>query len=209
MARGTETRSRILREALHLFAEQGFKGTTVADIEAAAGLSPGSGALFAHFPSKEAVLERAVDELVSVNQRGQSLFDLARIGDLRSELTVFARAWLMGMDNNRDLVRVWLKESDRFPRLRVVMEREVNEPAVTWVAGYLRGKVKDGELEDHDCEAVATIAGGALTAWWIWAQTAGEVPPSIDEDRFVYGWVDLLMRLAPPAPKRRPPRTRR
>jgi AcrR family transcriptional regulator len=208
VARGEETRRRILREAIHLFAEHGFKGTTVADIESAAGLSPGSGALFAHFASKEAVLECAVEELVSVNRQGQSLFDLARIGDLRSELTVFARAWLMGMDNNRDLVRLWLKESDRFPQLRVVMEREINQPAVTWVAGYLRGKVKDGELEDHDCEAVATIVGGALAAWWIWGQLAGEVPPSIDEDRFVYGWVDLLMRLAPSKPKLRPPRTK-
>src|SRR2546429_239307 len=56
MAARETTRYRILREAARLFAGKGFKGTTVAEIEAAAGLSPGSGALYAHFGTKEDVL---------------------------------------------------------------------------------------------------------------------------------------------------------
>ena len=113
---------------MHLFAERGFKGTTVADIEGAAGLKPGSGALFTHFATKEEVLVAAIDELGSRNRQGQSLFDLARLGNLRSELTVFARGALMGLDANRDLVRLWLKESDNFPQLKEVVEREINRP---------------------------------------------------------------------------------
>lgn len=193
---------------MHLFAERGFKGTTVAAIEEAAGLSPGSGALFAHFPSKQAVLEAAVDDLVAANRQGPVLFDLARIGDLRSELTVLARAWLMAMDINRDLSLLLLKEHDRFPRLGEVIEREINQPTVAWLAGFLRAKVKDGQLVDHDSEAVGVIICGALNAWWIWKQTAGSVPPSIDEDRLVYAWVDLVMRLVPPAPVRPAPKRR-
>src|SRR5688500_14233687 len=101
MPRGAGTRDRILNEALHLFAERGFKGTTVAEIERASGLKPGSGALFAHFPTKEAVIESAIEELAALNRTGQSLFDLARIGDLKAELTVFARGALMALDANR------------------------------------------------------------------------------------------------------------
>ena len=196
MPRGSDTRRRIIREALPLFAERGFKGTTVAEIEAAAGLKAGSGALFAHFPTKEAVIEAAIEELASLNRQGQSLFDLARIGDLRAELTVFARGALMGLDANRDLVRLWLKESDHFPDLRPLMEREVNRPAAAWMENYLRAKVKSGEMADHDCEAVGAIAVGGLTAWWLWGQVAGDDGVSIDEDRVVAGWVDLVMRLA-------------
>ena len=107
----------------------------------------------------------------------------------------------MGLDANRDLVRLWLKESDNVPQLKEVVERELNRPAATWIADYLGAKVKAGELVEHDCEAVGTIALGAITAWWIWQQVAGPVGPTVDRDRFVVAWVDLLLRLAPPSPR--------
>ena len=50
------TRARILNESMRLFAEQGYTATTVAKIEEAAGLSPGSGALYRHFASKQEIL---------------------------------------------------------------------------------------------------------------------------------------------------------
>ena len=54
------TRERILDVALDLFAEEGYSGTTVTEIERRAGLSPGSGSFYRHFPSKEEVLRAAV-----------------------------------------------------------------------------------------------------------------------------------------------------
>ena len=187
-----------LREALRLFGENGFKGTTVADIEAAAGLKPGSGALFAHFPTKESVLATAIEELAAQTRIGRSLFDLGELGDLSSELIVFARGSLMGLDANRDLMWVWLRESNHFPGLQALMEREVHQPAASWLADWLGAKVKAGELEEHDCEAVGVIAVGAITSWWLWRETAGEERPTVDEDRFVDAFVDLLKRAAPP-----------
>jgi AcrR family transcriptional regulator len=50
------TRQRIIDEAMRLFGEQGYAATTIAQIEAAAGLSPGSGSLYRLFPSKQALL---------------------------------------------------------------------------------------------------------------------------------------------------------
>jgi AcrR family transcriptional regulator len=41
---------------MRLFSTKGFEATSVSQIEAAAGLSPGSGALYRHFASKEALL---------------------------------------------------------------------------------------------------------------------------------------------------------
>jgi AcrR family transcriptional regulator len=41
------------------FARQGYSATSVADIQQACGLSPGSGALYKHFPSKKALLQEA------------------------------------------------------------------------------------------------------------------------------------------------------
>ncbi len=46
-----------------MFGEQGYAATSVAQIEAAAGLSPGSGCLYKHLRSKEALLADGLDRL--------------------------------------------------------------------------------------------------------------------------------------------------
>ena len=58
------TRERILDVALDLFAEEGFSGTTITEVERRAGLSPGSGSFYRHFPSKEVLLTAAVEREV-------------------------------------------------------------------------------------------------------------------------------------------------
>src|SRR5450432_3077518 len=52
------TRGRILRAGLGLFAEHGFHGTSIRDIAAEAAVQ--SASLYAHFPSKEAILAELV-----------------------------------------------------------------------------------------------------------------------------------------------------
>ena len=66
MARTTPgvTRERILDEAVRLFATRGYDATSVVDIQVACGLSPGSGALYKHFPTKQALLEHAVGRIL-------------------------------------------------------------------------------------------------------------------------------------------------
>src|SRR5258705_8311772 len=56
------TRERIIDESLRLFAERGYAATSVAEIEAAAGLSPGAGGLYRHFKSKYEVLAAVMNE---------------------------------------------------------------------------------------------------------------------------------------------------
>ncbi|HEY3008994.1 MAG TPA: helix-turn-helix domain-containing protein, partial [Micromonosporaceae bacterium] len=55
--RGTalSTKDTIVAAAMELFGRQGYHATTVAQIEAAAGLSAGAGGLYRHFPSKRAL----------------------------------------------------------------------------------------------------------------------------------------------------------
>jgi AcrR family transcriptional regulator len=59
-SKGAQTRQAILRAAIHRFARDGFRSTSVADIAREAGVS---GTLtYAYFPSKEALFLAAVDE---------------------------------------------------------------------------------------------------------------------------------------------------
>ena len=61
---------------MRLFSEQGFRGASVAQIEAAVGLTPGAGGLYHHFESKEEVLAFGVRRHL---QRLEALRDVRRI----------------------------------------------------------------------------------------------------------------------------------
>lgn len=199
MADRESTRFRIIKEARRLFSAQGFKATTVAEIESAAGLSPGSGAMYAHFSSKEEVLAAAIEDYADTADMGYSLFDLVNVGDLRSELTLFVRGALVQIEEGRELIWILLRESEQFPDLLTHVRERINRRASAWIAGWLREKVKEGKLEDHDCEAVAMIGLGAIAAFWLRNCLFPKSARAIDEERFVQAWVDLMMRLAPPA----------
>lgn len=67
-AQARATHKKILMAAAELFARQGYHKTTITDITQAVNLT--SGAVFHHFPSKEALLEAVVDWLA----RGISIY---------------------------------------------------------------------------------------------------------------------------------------
>lgn len=101
------TKDRLLSEGMHLFGEQGYAIVTVAQIESAAGLAPGSGALYKHFPSKQALLEAGIDRQLD---RRRAMRDIramfAGLGDLRAELTVMGRYLLNVIDAELELLRI-------------------------------------------------------------------------------------------------------
>src|SRR5262245_28467251 len=101
------TRERLLTAAMQLFSEQGYKETSVAQIEGAAGLAAGAGALYHHFKSKEAVLEAGIDRQLDRRLAMQDIRAMfAGLGDLRSELTVLGRYILTVLDRESELLQI-------------------------------------------------------------------------------------------------------
>src|SRR5437588_12978032 len=160
------TRDRIISEAMRLFAERGYRGTSVADLEDAAGLSPGSGSLYTHFRSKEEVLAAAVEQTALLADTGYAAFNLLPLGDLRAELTLIGRGSLLVMDTCADLIRVIDKESDQFPGILAQARARIFDRAYSWFSELLRAKAKDGEIPDVAFEAVGAIWFGVLTDYW-------------------------------------------
>lgn len=115
----TTTRDRLVTEAMRLFSEQGYRATSVAQIEAAAGLAAGSGALYHHFKSKESLLEAGIDRQLD---RRRAMHDIramfAGLGDLRTELTLLGRYLLNVIDEESQLLQIAARTpSDRSSRL--------------------------------------------------------------------------------------------
>lgn len=101
------TKERLVAEAMRLFGEQGYKATSVAQIEKAAGLTPGSGGLYHHFKSKEALLEAGIDRQLDRRRAMRDIRALfGGLGDLRNELTMMGRYLLTVLDEESQLLQI-------------------------------------------------------------------------------------------------------
>ncbi len=183
------TRERILGAALDLFAANGFAGTSVGDIEAAAGLSPRSGALYKHFPSKTALLETALDERMEAITELRARIDLGDLGDPRAELTLIARWGLAELRRERLLARLVMKDGDRVPGIAERFREAIVEPGLALSADVIARQGRPG-LDDPEATAAALCA--SLVGFSLQGALFGD-DVSVADDRLVAAWVDLAM----------------
>lgn len=122
------TRQRIITEALRLFGERGYAATTIAQIEDAAGLSPGSGSLYRHFRSKDQLLYEAIGETLADRDQWAQFFDpgfsvntvldqIAPHAGLVDKIVLLCQVGLARLDHNRDVTRVLYRDSSAPRRL--------------------------------------------------------------------------------------------
>ncbi|WP_171058253.1 TetR/AcrR family transcriptional regulator [Modestobacter altitudinis] len=176
----------MLTAAMGLFGRQGYVGTSVSQIEAAAGLSPGSGALFRHFSSKRALLEAGIDRAVSTGAELSSLLgDATALAGLPLEerLLIVARAGLARLEQQQDLNRLVLRDLTRFPDLlERVRDREIGR-TFEGFSLWLRHQPEASDGADWD--AVAMVLMGAVTHYWIMVDTFGSHPSGLDAERYL------------------------
>jgi len=195
---GAGTRQRIVASGLRLFADKGFRGTTVGQIEEAAGLTARAGAMYKHFESKEAVLEAAVEENVRELEALHSAIELMPLGDLRAELTLLARWGLHVLAQQRDLRRIVIAEGDRFPELKRSFRDRIVDRAYGEAQTFIGRKVDARELPEVDGDALAVLLTGALLGYTLERDVFERDPAGVDEERFVAALVNACMALANP-----------
>ena len=196
------TPERIVDAGIELFSDQGFKGTTVGELERAAGLTPRAGALYKHFPSKEAVLEAAFERHVAEIEALHGAIELMPLGNLRAEMTLLARFGMQTLVRERALRRIVITEGDRFPELKRRYQERIVDRSYEEVMGFISLKIAAGEFPDCDVEAVAVVMVGSLLGYSIEYDVFGRHPAGVDEDRFIEAVVDAAMALAETPPAR-------
>src|SRR4051794_18865337 len=191
------TRERIVAEALRLFAERGYAATSVAEIEAASGLSPGAGGLYRHFRSKEEVLAAAVREhiartaaQIAASQRAAAIEEQPLTGRLK----LAAAAGLVKMREEADLIRVLFRDLDKFPHLITEVREGIVNPLYDTIAKWLSDQPETARMEE-DWDAISLVLGGAIVNYWLAADALREAPKRVDEERFIDGWTRLAMAL--------------
>jgi AcrR family transcriptional regulator len=108
----TSTKERLVTEAMRLFSERGYQATSITQIEKAAGLVPGCGALYNHFKTKDALLIAGIDRQLD---RRRAMHDISALfagqGDLRTELTLLGRYLMSVLDKESELLQVTARSS--------------------------------------------------------------------------------------------------
>jgi AcrR family transcriptional regulator len=202
MSSTTPTRERIIDEAMRLFSEDGYATTSVARIEAAAGLTAGAGGLYHHFKSKEAVLAAGIERQLS---RLDALRDIRRLltplGDLKAELTLIARYILAELDSESELVRILANEARSRPQLlTTAVDQLVNstfQGFATWIA-----ERAERPTPGVSPTTIATLGLGSLLSNRLLRDVFG-VPSPVDDEALVDAWVQLMIgALGDPAAER-------
>jgi AcrR family transcriptional regulator len=191
------TSARILDAAMGLFAERGYRGTSVGEIERAAGLAPRSGALYQHFKNKEDVLEQAIERhLEAIDDLGSAL-EMLPLGDLRAELTLLARWNLASLDRRAPLTRFVYREGDRLPaKLREKLYNRLVERPYSQVVTWLRGRFEDADAGEPDLHALALIIIEPMSSYRSIQQLFDRVPGGVDDERFIGTWVEVCLAYA-------------
>jgi AcrR family transcriptional regulator len=192
------TRERIIDAAMRLFGERGYRGTSVAEIESAAGLAPGAGGLYHHFHSKEELLTAGIERHL---QRLGALRDIRRLltglGDLRSELTVTARYALAEFDREGELLQILATESRARPQLVQSAVDQLIDATYSEFAAWVRDQAGD-RMPAQQARAVATIGLGALLSSRL-LTVLGMTSVAVDDQILVPVWVDMMIGLICPS----------
>ena len=184
------TRGRILLAGLRLFAEHGFHGTSIRDI--AAGAAVQSASLYAHFPSKEAILAELV--LAGHEEHHTRL------------VTALLESGTDPSDRLAALVRAHVRAHTDYPMLAVVANNEMHalSPTAAAPAAAVRRRSEallaevlamghqQGVFDIIHLEATAAAIGGMgiRVASWYPAPKAGLNPSQLAD---VYASLALRM----------------
>jgi AcrR family transcriptional regulator len=197
MTASTATRERLLDAAMHLFGEHGFRGTSVAAIERAAGLTPGAGGLYHHFPSKDAVLAAGLER--HLGKLG-ALRDIRRlftgVGDLRIQLTLTARFVLAELDAESELVQILFTEARSRPDLVGGAVVTLVDSALAEFATWL---TDDWAVPADRAKNLSAVALGSLFSHRLLRTLLPTGAGGIGDEEFVTAWADTFHRALQPS----------
>ena len=190
------TRARILSEATRLFATHGIKATTIAQIEAAVGLRPGSGGVHRYFATKDDLVRGVLDAQLA---RGSEVRDEAAAWErptpdqVPAFLHRLGRFMLAHADENRDVALIMLREAHNLPPGVLEAHEARNlDLAYATTAHAIRASQAVAGIDDIDADAIAFLVVAPLVYYRLIEWATNRKILDLDDDRIIAAWVDIF-----------------
>ena len=181
-------RSELLSIAAGLFAERGFKNTTVRDIADAAGIL--SGSLYHHFDSKESMVDELVHEML--DRVLAAYRRIVRAGDAPEvALRALVREAFAAIATDRATVAVMVNEWNlfvKFPRFAYLRDIE-EETERLWVSVIERGAESGAFRPDLDPWMLYRMMRDSIWVSVRWYRPDGPDGP----EQLADAYVDVLL----------------
>jgi AcrR family transcriptional regulator len=195
------TRNRIIREAASLFASQGIKATTVAQIEAAVGLRAGSGGLHRHFRTKDALVSEVLESQLQRGRQTQAAtVSVPRplADQMRPYLEAVAMFTLSEANEAREVALIMLREELNYPEL--IRPHSLANDEIAYGATGLRLKAffADHGMEfpaDFDVDAFGYLIVAPLIFFRLKEWTSGQKARGLTDERVSAMWARLCAPL--------------
>lgn len=195
----TTTKERLVTEAMRLFGQQGYRATSVNQIEKAAGLVPGCGALYNHFKTKQELLSAVIDRQLD---RRRAMHDISALfagrGDLRTELSLLCRYLINVLEQESEFLQVAartpVEESPRLTDAYAALVDGLYSELGDWITGGAP------TLDPAEAKRIAAIGIDALLG-----RCASRIvfhANHIDtlDEHYITDWTDMIAnRIARPA----------
>jgi AcrR family transcriptional regulator len=149
-----ERRAAIVRSAIHVFAEKGFRGTTTRELAAAAGIT--EPVLYQHFGAKRDLYSAIIEEKAGlVSGNAGALAELAEGGDDRAFFGAIGELILRRYQEDPELGRLLLFGSLERHELSDLFFERLYSGFYTLVTGYIRRRVRQGAFRKVNPEVAA------------------------------------------------------
>src|SRR5690349_3368912 len=177
-------RAELLAIAATLFAERGFKNTTVRDIADAAGIL--SGSLYHHFDSKEAMVDELPDSFQTALWEEYDAIEASERTP-RQKLEAVVRVSFDAIDQHHSEVAIFQTDAAylaSFDRFAYLEERNVRFRTL-WTR-LLREGIAAGELRaDLDVELVYRFLRDTVWVAVRWYRPGGDLTPGQVADQYL------------------------
>jgi AcrR family transcriptional regulator len=189
----SDAAERLLGAAMELFAEKGYERTTVGEIQEAAGLTFGSGALYKHFPSKQAVLAEGIERFVDSARSERRVLGSLDDRSVADAMTTIAQLAMASFDRDSDALRIAWRDLEGFPELQAKVRTERIRATFDDFAAWLAHQADAGRLVPHDSQAVAAVALSSLAFFQLLKFLMHDTPAGVGERGFVEAWTKLFV----------------
>src|SRR3954467_12475067 len=160
---GLERRQQILRVAVHLFSQRGFRGTTTKEIAQGAGISEAM--VFRHFATKEELYAAILDYKACAEGLGdpcEVVADAVRLKDDRAVFETLALTALEHHEHDTEFMRLLLHAALEGHQLAQMFWDTYVLRIYEFLGGYIRERQRDGAFREVEPRVVVRAFVGMI-----------------------------------------------